>query len=115
MRVVFVIAADWALRVAVRAQLREMGVEALGMDSADDIARLVPSGRAPEAIVLEATAKFLSDSRIQELIHRAPTILIASRTMTVPLPPGPMVLYRPIRIAEIVDRVSRLLARDHAA
>lgn len=115
MRIVFVIAADWALRTALRAQLRELGIEALGMDSADDIARLIPSGRPPDAVVLEAAAELLGDSRIQKLIHRAPTILIASRTVAVPLPPGHVVLYRPIRIADIVDRVSRLLARNHAA
>lgn len=115
MRVVFVIAADWTLRAAVRAQLREMGVEALGMDSADDIARLLPSGRPPDAIVLQAVPELLGDSRIQNLIHRAPTILVASRALQVPLPMGPAVLYRPVRIAEIVDRVSKLLARHHAA
>lgn len=115
MRIVFVIAVDWALRTAVRAQLREMGIEALGMDSADDIARLIPSGRPPDAVVLEASSEILSDPQIQKLIHGVPTILIASRTVETSLPQGPTVLYRPVRIADIVDRVSRLLARDHAA
>lgn len=115
MRMVFVIAVDWALRTAVRAQLREMGVEALGMDSADEMARFMPSGRPPDAIVLEATAELLGDSRIRELIPRVPTLLIASRTIAAPLPQGPVILYRPVRIADVVDRVSTLLARDNAA
>lgn len=115
MRIVFVLAKDWALRTAVRAQLRETGIEALGMDSVDDIARLLPSGRPPDAVVLEASAELLGDTRIQKLIHRVPAILIASRTVAVPLPAGPAVLYRPVRIGDIVDRVSKLLARDHAA
>jgi len=85
------------------------------MDSADDIARLLPSGRPPDAVVLEANAEFLNDSRIQKLIPRVPTIVIASRTLDVSVPEGTTVLYRPVRIADIVDRVSEALARDHAA
>lgn len=115
MRVVFVIAVDWALRTAVRAELREKGIQALGMDSADDIGRFLPSGRPPDAVVLEASAVLLGDTKIQDLIRRVPAVLIASRTVAVPLPKGPLVLYRPERIANIVDLVSKLLARDHAA
>ena len=115
MRVVFVIAVDWALRTAVRAELREKGIEALGMDSADDIARFLPSGRPADALVLEASTALLGDSKIQDLVRHVPSVVIASRTVAVTLPKGPVVLYRPVRIADIADLVSKLLARDHAA
>ena len=39
MPVVFVVARDWTLRMGVRAELRELGIEALGMESAEDAGR----------------------------------------------------------------------------
>ncbi len=78
--VVYVIAPDWTMRTAVRAELREMGIEL----------------------------------RIQNLVRRFRVVMIASRTLKVPLPDSADVLYRPVRIADIVARVSELLARDAA-
>ena len=103
------------MRTAVRAELREIGIVALGMDSADDAGRAIASGGLPNVIVLEATAGLLAEPRIKDLVQRVPTVLIASRTATVPLPEGATILYRPVRIAEIVARVRDLLARNHAA
>jgi DNA-binding response OmpR family regulator len=112
---VFVIAADWTLRAAVRAELRELGIEALGMDSAEDAGCALASGTAPAVMVLEATQKFAADPAIQDLLKRVPAILIASRTETVALPPAAAVLYRPIRVGDIVARVRELLQRGQAA
>ena len=42
---------------------------------------------------------------------RVPTVLIASRTETVPLPPVAAVFYRPVRVGEIVPKVLELLGR----
>ena len=114
MPVVFVIALDWTIRTAVRAQLREMGVEALGMDSADEADRAIASGGLPNVVVLEATAELLGNPRIQNLVQQVPAVLIASRTVKVSLPNGPPILYRLVRVAEIVARVSKLLGRDLA-
>ncbi|HEV7968791.1 MAG TPA: hypothetical protein VGP19_14540 [Candidatus Acidoferrales bacterium] len=115
MPVVFVIAADWTLRTTVRAELREMGIEALGMDSAEDVGRAIASGGLPNLVVLEATAELLADPRIQNSVQRVLTVLIASRTEKLSLPEVPAILYRPIRVAEIVALVSELLARNDAA
>ena len=115
MPVVFVIASDWTLRTAVRAELRELGIEALGMDSLDDAGRTLASNQMPAAIVLEGTAELIGNSAIQNLVNWVPTILIASRTETVPLPPVAAVLYRPVRIGDIVAKVREFLARGHAA
>jgi DNA-binding response OmpR family regulator len=112
--VVYVIASDWTMRTAVRAELREMGIEALGMDSAEDAGRAMTSGQLPNVVVLEATEELLGDLRIQNLVRRFPAVMIASRTVKVSLPDTADVLYRPVRIAEIVARVSELLARDAA-
>jgi len=115
MPLVFVIATDWKLRAAVRAELRERGIDALGMDAADDVGRALVRGEMPAVIVLEANAQLAGDASIQRLVERAPTVLVASRTETVPLPRVAAVFYRPVRIGEIVAKVAELLARGEVA
>jgi DNA-binding response OmpR family regulator len=115
MPVVFVIATDWRLRAGVRAELRERGIKALGMDSADDAGRVLAHGEMPAVVVLEANAEFAGNPAIQKLVERVPTVLVASRNETVPLPRVAAVLYRPVRIGEIVAKVGELLARGEVA
>jgi DNA-binding response OmpR family regulator len=115
MPVVYVIARDWTLRTAVRAELRETGIDALGMQSPEDVGRVIASGAVPAVVVLEAVAELASDPAIQKLVERIPTVLIASRTETVSLPAVAAVLYRPVRIADVIARVRELLARTHSA
>ena len=126
---VFVLAHDWTLRTAVRAELRERGIDALGMDSAEVVGRAIASGQIPSALVVEGAAEFVSDPAIQNLMSRVPTILIASRTEKIPFPPagiggigpGPegqyrgVLLYRPVQVREIVARVLDFLRRGQAA
>jgi hypothetical protein len=109
MPVVFVIASDWALRSTVRAELRELGIEALGIETGDDVRRAIASGEMPGAIVVEATAPLVLHPAIQNLVRNVRTVLIASRTETLPLPPVSRLLYRPVRIGEIVTAVRELL------
>lgn len=120
MAVVLVIARDWTLRTAVRAELRESGVDALGMESAEDVSRAIASGQMPQAVVLEATTEIAADPAVQKLIAGVPTIPIASRTEKIPVPPAGVqgaaeVLYAPVRIADIVSRVRQILDRGAAA
>jgi DNA-binding response OmpR family regulator len=115
MPVVFVIARDWNLRTGVRAELRERGVEALGMDVPADAGRAIASGQLPAVVVLEAIPELAGDPGLRKLVESVPTILIASRTETVPLPPVDTVFYRPVRVGEIVARVHELIAHGHAA
>lgn len=115
MPVVFVIARDWTLRTAVRAELREGGVEALGMESADDAGRSLAAGQLPAAVVIEAVPEIAGDPAIHKLIEGVPAVLVASRTETFPLPPVAAVFYRPVRIAEIVACVREIIDRAHPA
>lgn len=115
MPIVFVIARDWNLRAGVRAELRERGIEALGMDAPADTGRAIASGQLPAVVVLEAIPELAGDPGIRKLVESVPTILVASRTETVPLPPVDTVIYRPVRIGEIVARVHEVIARGHAA
>jgi len=118
MPAVFVIAVDWRLRAALRAELRERGVDALGMESGEDAGHAVARGRMPAVVVLEAIAFLLDDPSLQKLIERVPAVVVASRTEALALPPsgpGLTLLYRPVRIGEIVDRVMTLLQQGHTA
>jgi hypothetical protein len=115
MPVVFVIARDWALRTSVRAELRERGIDALGMESAAETGAAIAAGEMPTVVVIEAISDIAADPAIQQLVERVPTILVASRTETVPLPPVDTVFYRPVRIGEIVARIQELLRRGHTA
>jgi hypothetical protein len=123
MAIVFVIARDWTLRTTVRAELRELGIDALGMESREDVGRALAAGQMPAVVVLEGTAEIAGDPAVQKLIKRVPTILVASRMESLPPnpeqpanPPGlASVFYRPVRIAEIVARVLEILERGAAA
>jgi hypothetical protein len=115
MPIVFVIARDWTLRTSVRAELLEAGIEALGMESPDDAGRALASGQVPAVVVLEATAGLADDPAVIELVARVPTVLVASHAEKVNLPPVPAVIYRPVRIGEIVTKVRELVRKGHAA
>jgi hypothetical protein len=109
MPVVFVVARDWMLRAGVRAELRERGIEALGMESSDDVGRALAEGTVPSAIVLDASDGAPENPAFQQVAQRVPVVLIASRTLR-PLPfPAAAVLNRPIRIGDVVASVCRIL------
>ncbi len=122
MPTVFVISADWTLRTTVRAELLHAGVEALGMESADDAARLIARGTAPSAVVTDAAAVNatpVSRAALGNLARHVPVIVVASRPgiageAGAPLERAAAVLYRPVRVGEIVARVQQLLAGQAA-
>jgi DNA-binding response OmpR family regulator len=114
MPVVFIIAEEWMLRAGIRAELREQGIEAMGMESAADIGNALASGERPAAIVLEAEAKAAEDPAVRQLAARVPTILIASKTRAAPEISATKVLFRPVRIGEIVAAVLELLKSQNA-
>jgi hypothetical protein len=115
MPVVFIIASDRQLRTAVRAELRERGVDAMGMESADDAGAAIARGEMPAAIVLEGDTRVASGLAIRTLVERVPTVLIASRIEKVDLPPLASVFYRPVLIAQVVQRVEELLRQPRLA
>jgi hypothetical protein len=53
MPVVFVISPDWTLRAMVRAELREAGIEALGMEDIRGMVEAVHRGVRPSVIVID--------------------------------------------------------------
>jgi hypothetical protein len=121
MPLVFVVAEDWRLRSPVRAELRERGIDALGMDSADAAGRAIAQGQIPAAVVLEGTTALIGDPAIQKVMSQIPTVLIASRTEKIPFSNSDarknrgIVLYRPVLVGQIVSAVFQLLRKGEAA
>jgi DNA-binding response OmpR family regulator len=110
MPTVFIVARDWMLRVGVRAELREMGVEALGMESADDAAQALAAGQTPSAVVIEARPEWMDNPAIQNLARRVPAVIVASRTESAAFAsPAAAILYRPVRVGDVVARVRQIL------
>lgn len=112
MPIVFVIAEEWRLRAAVRAELRERGVKALGMETSDDAGRAIAAGEIPSVIVLDAAAAAAPPPALRRLIRRVPSVLIASRTTSPTLSSNEVVckvLFRPVQVSEVIAAVLDLL------
>jgi DNA-binding NtrC family response regulator len=108
MPTVFVIGEDWNLRSLVRAELREHGVDALGMDSADDAGRAIAAGPMPSAMVLDLTSMRGNLAAFEPLAKRIPVIVVMS-----PGAPAPAwaaaVMPRPVTVGDVVSRVEAIL------
>jgi len=109
MPTVFVIAKDWTLRAGVRAELREMGVEALGMETPDDAAQAIAGGTMPDAVVLDTATEDAAAPTVSQIARRVPLVLVASRTTPLPELPAARVLWRPVRVGEVAASVRQLL------
>lgn len=108
MPIVFVIGEDWTLRSLVRAELREHGVDALGMAAPADAAQIVASGTLPSAVVLDVTSLPGNPAPLEFLPRSVPVLVVTSPGAPVP-PWAAAVLLKPVRVGEIVSRVEKLL------
>jgi hypothetical protein len=103
---------DDRIRALLRAQLREAGIEALGLESCDDLAEAIGGGAAPSVIVIDGAE--LSDAAAREALanvaRRIPILVIDSPTAPAAQVPGAERIWRPVGIGDIVARVTALLA-----
>ena len=107
---VFVIGQDWTLRAAVRAELRELGVEALGFASVADALDARASQPAPEAVVLDVTSAEADPAAVAAVTRGSLLLVVASGTGTAlgSIEPD-LLLKKPVRVAEIVAAVRQLM------
>jgi hypothetical protein len=107
MPVVFVVSRDWTLRAPVRAELREAGVDALGLETADDVGEALARGVLPAVVVVDAAELEtpLARESLGNLAQRAAVLVVESRTAPAPDLPGAERLQRPLRVGDIVARV----------
>jgi len=112
---VIVISHDWSLRGAVRAELRERNIDALGFEKIDDLARMIAGGTAPSMVILDAAEIGDAATResLENLAVRVPLLVIDSRTEPGPAVPGAERIYRPVRIGDMVDRVVAIIAEKN--
>jgi DNA-binding response OmpR family regulator len=112
MPVVFIVSGEWDLRGAVRAELREAGIEALGMETADDMARMIASGIVPSLLVIDGAVLHKTGARgaVQNLSSRVSVLVIDSRLNPAPLMPGGTTILRPVQVKEIVARILAMLS-----
>lgn len=118
MPTVFVISREWMFRAGLRAELRERGMEALGMETVDDAARAVAQGTMPTLIVWDAADEPPAPADapprgldpLGVLARGVPLVVIASRLLEQPLPQQAVaVLYRPVSIGQVVECVLKIL------
>ncbi len=110
--VVFIVSGEWDLRGAVRAELREAGIEALGMETVEDMAQTIARGTAPAVVVLDGAQLRRPETRqaMQNLSSRVPLLVIDSRLHPAPPLPGAQTILRPVQVKEIVARVLAMLS-----
>lgn len=110
MPTVFIIGDDWNLRGAVRAELLEQGIEALGFASLGDAARHAEAGVAPDLVLLDASTANAGDPATAALTRNAALLAVVSGLGAAPLlPPRAVLMRRPVRVSEIVLRVRQML------
>ena len=112
MPVVFIVSGEWDLRGAVRADLREAGIEALGLETVEDMARVIAGGIAPLLVVIDGAQLHNSEMRraLENLSSRVPLLVIDSRLDPAPRLPGATTMLRPVQIKEIVARLLTMLS-----
>jgi len=114
--IVFVVSPEWTLRTMVRAELREAGVEALGMQAASDLVDALGRGVAPSMVVIDGIEleKPATREALENMPRNIPILIVDSRIMTAPVLSSAEVLRRPIRVQDIVSRVLMRLGRKMA-
>src|SRR5207253_1496153 len=112
MPVVFIVSGEWDLRGAVRAELREAGIEALGLETVDDMAQMIAGGIAPALLVLDGEQLRGPEARhaLKNLSSRLPVLVVDSRLSPAPPLPGAKTILRPVQVKEIVARVLEMLS-----
>jgi len=111
--VVFVISPEWTLRTMVRAELREAGVEALGMEGIRDMVEALHRGIVPCMVVIDGSEleKPVTRETMEDMSRNIPALVVESAA---PVPSSAEVLRRPVRVQDIVSRVLTRLGRKIA-
>lgn len=98
------------MRTALRAELIEQGIEALGFDCVDDALHAAADGQWPALVVADDSAFQPGKPELAALLRRSSLLLVASGAGAAPdLPPGVVALRRPVRVGEITARVRQIL------
>jgi hypothetical protein len=113
MPVVFILSHEWDLRGAVRAELREAGIDALGLESVANMAAMIAGGVALSLVVLDGSELHHPEAlrALELLAARIPLLVVDSRLNPAPPLPGAKTVFRPLQVKEIVSLVLAMLSR----
>ncbi len=113
---ILIVSKDWTLRTAVRAELREAGLDARGMESLADAGEALAGGLSPAVVILDAALEGTpaEHAALAHLARRVSLLVVASHVQPGAdaanwLHSAAAVIYRPVRVEEIVSRVKRLV------
>ncbi len=117
MPVVFIVSSEWDLRGAIRAELREAGIDALGIESVANMAATIAGGVAPSLVVLDGSELHDPEAHqaLEHLTARIPFLVVDSRLNPAPPLPGAKTVFRPIQVKEIVNLVLAMLSQKSAS
>ena len=112
--IVFVVSRDWSLRTPLRAELREHGVEALGIETADDVGKALAQGIVPAVVVIDGAELEQEPARqaIANLAQQVAVLVVDSRLSPAPEIRGTERLLRPISVGDIARRVLTELGKS---
>jgi DNA-binding response OmpR family regulator len=112
MPVVLIVSSEWDLRGAVRAELRQAGIDALGLETIDDMGQMIARGVAPSLIVVDGAQLYETKTRaaLENVSSRLPVLVIDSRLNPAPELPAAETMRRPVSVKEIVSRVLEMLS-----
>ena len=98
----------------VRAELREAGIEALGLQCVADMNETLARGMRPSLIVVDGVELENAAARetVGNLTQNVAVLVVDSRTTPAPPLRGAGVLLRPVRVRDIVSRVLARLGRQ---
>jgi hypothetical protein len=99
-----------------RAELREANIEALGMQGMRDMADALTQGVEPSSILVDGMELKDATARrvLKDLARTVPILIVDSRTEPAPDLPGAEILWRPLRVQDVVSRVLEKLGREGA-
>jgi hypothetical protein len=97
----------------VRAELREAGIMALGMEATGDLEEVLIRGVVPSSIVLDGVE--LEDPKAQNMLEtlsqNVAVLVVDSAITPARHVPGREVLHRPVQVRDVVSRVLARLSR----
>lgn len=113
---VFVISRDWDLRGAVRAELREAGIDARGAKTIDDLGVAIAAGTVPSVVVVGGAElqNPVARAALKNIAGQVAVLVVDSHVSPAPPLPGSQLMQRPVQVKEIVGRVLAMLRGEAA-
>ncbi|MBI2956104.1 MAG: hypothetical protein HYY26_02205 [Acidobacteria bacterium] len=110
MKTVLVVGRDWQFRSLLRAQLREEGYAALGLETLTDAEEEIRRPDEVAAVVFDTTGAAAEElqTALPRLAARLPVVVVAGAQEEVPA--AARVLRRPVAIGEVAAALRDLLA-----